>query len=337
MLTVNHQIILRARPIGFPDASTFAAREVALVSPQDGEVVLDTLYVSVDPAMRVWIGDNPGYVEPVGIGEVMRAGGIGRVVESRFDGLEPGDVVQGRLGWQSRPTLSGQPLQKLDLDLGSVLDWIGPLGGTGLTAYFGFFDVGQAKPDDVVLVSAAAGGVGQMVCQLSKIHGCRTIGIAGGPEKCAFISETFGLDGVIDYKATADLDSAVKALSPDGLDLYFDNVGGPTLDVALQNLRLGGRVSLCGRISQTASTGELYGVRNTGLLIGKRARIAGFIVTDFSERFTAARQWLSEHVKAGRITQRLHILDGLEQAPEGLQMLFMGANNGKLVIKVGEV
>ena len=204
MPTVNHQIILRERPIGFPDASTFAAREAAVVPPQVGEVMLDTLYVSVDPAMRVWISDNPGYVEPVSIGEVMRAGGIGRVVDSRFDGLEPGDIVQGRLGWQSRPTLPGQPLQKLDLDLGSVLDWIGPLGGTGLTAYFGFFDVGLAKPDDVVLVSAAAGGVGQMVCQLAKMHGCRTIGIAGGPEKCAFISETFGLVNQVGIHGRAD-------------------------------------------------------------------------------------------------------------------------------------
>ena len=283
--------------------------------------------------MRVWISHNPGYVPPVGIGEVMRAGGIGRVVESRYDGLQSGDVVQGRLGWQSHPTLPGQSLEKLDLELGSILDWIGPLGGTGLTAYFGLFEVGRAKPDDVVLVSAAAGGVGQMACQISKIHGCQTIGIAGGPEKCAFISETFGLDGVIDYKATATLDTAIRETCPQGIDLYFDNVGGLTLDAAIQHLRLRGRIALCGRISQTAA-GALYGVRNTGLLIGKRGRMEGFIVTDFNDRFLEARQWLSKHVKAGRMRQKLHILDGLEQAPHGLQMLFQSENTGKLIVKV---
>ncbi|MDH3603233.1 MAG: NADP-dependent oxidoreductase [Candidatus Tectomicrobia bacterium] len=333
MSTTNYQIRLRERPTGIPEPETFSAHESPVEPPQDGDVLLETLYLSVDPAMRVWIGDNPGYVEPVAVGDVMRAGGIGRVVESRYDGLQPGDVVQGRLGWQSHPTLSGQELQKLDLELGSVLDWMGPLGGTGLTAYFGFFEVGQAKPDDVVLVSAAAGGVGQMVCQIAKLYGCRTIGIAGGPEKCAFISHEFGLDGVIDYKATADPDAAIKTHSATGIDLYFDNVGGPMLDAAIQNLRTGGRVTLCGRISQTAAS-ELYGVRNIGLLIGKRACLAGFIVSDFSDQFTEARQWLSQHVKAGRIRQKLHLLDGLSQAPEGLQMLFRSANFGKLIIKV---
>ena len=333
MPTINHQITLRERPIGIPNAQTFTSREVPAVPPQDGDVLIETLYVSVDPAMRVWIGDHPGYVEPVALGEVMRAGGIGRVIDSHYRDLRPGDIVQGRLGWQSRPTLPGAHVQKLDLNLGNVLDWMGPLGGTGLTAYFGFFDVGQAQHQDVVLVSAAAGGVGQMVCQLAKLHGCQTIGIAGGPAKCDFIASTFGLDGVIDYKGATDLDAAISRCCPTGIDLYFDNVGGPTLDVAIQHLRLHGRITLCGRISQTAAS-ELYGVRNTGLLIGKRARMAGFIVSDFSERFLEARQWLSPHVKAGRIRQRLHILNGLNQAPEGLHMLFQGANLGKLVVQV---
>ena len=321
MSTTNHQITLRERPAGL------------LTPPRAGEVLLDMLYVSVDPAMRVWIGDNPGYVEPVAIGEIMRGGGVGRVVSSRYEGLAPGDLVQGRPGWQSRPTLPGDHLQKLDLNLGNALDWIGPLGGTGLTAYFGLFEVGEMKPDDVVLVSAAAGGVGQMACQMAKIHGCRTIGIAGGPEKCGFIADAFGLDGVIDYKDVPDLTAAIEAHCPDGIDLYFDNVGGPTLDAAIDNLQTGGRITLCGRISQTAAS-ELYGVRNTGLLIGKRGRMAGFIVSDFSTQFTEARRWISGHVQAERIRQRLHVLDGLEQAPAGLQMLFESQNFGKLVVKV---
>ncbi len=331
----NQQIILRERPTGLPDAQNFAIQDVPARPPSDGEVQLETLYLSVDPAMRVWIGENPGYVEPVAIGDVMRAGGIGRVIASRYDGLQPGDIVQGRPGWQSRPTLPGQQLQKLDLNLGNALDWIGPLGTTGLTAYFGLFDIGKMVPEDIVLVSGAAGGVGQMACQIAKIHGCRTIGIAGGPDKCAFITEAFGLDGVIDYKAVTDLHAAIAAQCPDGIDLFFDNVGGPSLDAAIANLRTGGRISLCGRISQTAAN-ELYGVRNTGLLIGKRGCISGFIVSDFSAQFTAARQWISEHIQAERIRQRLHVLDGLTQAPIGLRMLFESQNFGKLVVKVHE-
>lgn len=329
----NQQIILRERPTSLPDTRHFAMQNVPIRPPDDGEVQLETLYLSVDPAMRVWIDDNPGYVEPVAIGEVMRAGGIGRVVASRYAGLQPGDIVQGRPGWQSHPTLPGQDLQSLDLNLGSALDWIGPLGTTGLTAYFGLYEVGDVAPDDIVLVSGAAGGVGQMACQMAKIHGCRTIGIAGGLEKCTFIADAFGLDSVIDYKSATDLNAAIAAHCPDGIDVYFDNVGGPTLDAAIANLRTDGRISLCGRISQTAAD-ELYGVRNTGLLIGKRGRMAGFIVSDFSAQFTAARQWISEHVQAERIRQRLHVLDGLEQAPVGLRMLFESQNFGKLVVKV---
>jgi hypothetical protein len=306
-------------------------QEVPVVPPQAGEVLLETLYVSVDPAMRVWLSVDPGYVEPVAIGEVMRSGGIGRVVQSRYDGLEPGDIVQGRPGWQTHPTLRGQELQKLDLDLGDILDWMGPLGSTGLTAYFGFFEVGEARPDDVVLVSAAAGGVGQMVMQIAKIHGCQTIGIAGGPEKCAFVAEALRADGVIDYKGAVAVDSVLREQCPNGIDLYFDNVGGPLLDVAIEHLRTGGRVTLCGRISQTAAS-ELYGVRNTGLLIGKRGRLSGFIVSDYRARFDEARHWLSQHLKRGQLRQKLHILNGLEQAPEGLQMLFMSANFGKLIV-----
>ncbi len=333
MRAKNRQITLRERPLGPPGPEHFDMREVPVAPPREGEVLLDMLYVSVDPAMRVWIGENLGYVEPVAIGEVMRGGGIGRVVESRYAGLSPGDLVQGRPGWQSCPTLPGEQLQKLDLNLGQVLDWMGPLGGTGLTAYFGLFEVGSLTPDDTVLVSAAAGGVGQMACQIAKVYSCRTVGIAGGPEKCAFIAESFGLDGAIDYKITTDLSAAIQAYCPDGIDLYFDNVVGPTLDTAIENLRPNGRIILCGRISQTAAS-ELYGVRNTGLLIGKRGRLAGFIVSDFSDQFNAARQWISEHVQAERIRQRLHVLEGLEQAPAGLQMLFESQNFGKLVVKV---
>ena len=241
--------------------------------------------------------------------------------------------MQARLGWQSHPTLSSQGTHKIDLSLGSVEDWIGPLGTTGLTAWFGIRAVGALSGADRVLVSGAAGAVGQMAAQFAKLEGCNVVGIAGGPEKCVYLSGELGLDDAIDYRAVDDISVAVSAAMPEGVDLYFDNVGGPTLDAALENLRPLGRVALCGRISQTAAA-ERYGIKNTGLLIGKRGRMQGFIVSDYNDRYDVARQWISGKLKTGELKQRLHVLDGLASAPEGLSMLFRSQNTGKLVVKV---
>ena len=270
---------------------------------------------------------------PVEIGEVMRAGGIAKVVESRIDGIELGDHVMARLGWQSHPTLGPEGMHKIDPKLGSLEDWIGPLGTTALTAWFGMREIGRIAAGETALVSGAAGGVGQIAGQIARLDGCRVVGIAGGPEKCRFIEEELGYHAAIDYKAVPDLNAAIAAACPDGVDVYFDNVGGPNLDAALGALRHGGRVVVCGRISQTAAD-ELYGVKNVGMLIGKRARMQGFIVSDFQDRYDEARHWLSEKLKAGEIKQRLHVLDGLEKAPEGLTMLFEGTTTGKLVVRV---
>jgi NADPH-dependent curcumin reductase CurA len=255
------------------------------------------------------------------------------VLESRAPGLAPGDLVQARVGWQTYPTLPARYVHKLDLALGTAEDWIGPLGLSAVTAYFGLRDVGALRPGERVLVSAAAGGVGQIAVQIARIEGCRVAGIAGGPEKCAFVAEALRAHAVVDYKSEADLPAAIARACPDGIDLYFDNVGGATLDAALAHLRPGARVVLCGRISQAAAL-EHYAVRNLDRLAAMHGRMQGFLVFDYHARYDEARAWLAARLQDGSLKQRLHVLDGLEQAPAGLAMLFRGENTGKLVVRV---
>jgi NADPH-dependent curcumin reductase CurA len=329
---LNRRITLKAHPAGIPGPEHFDQDTTAVPPVEAGDLLVETMYISIDPAMRSWINDQSGYARGVALGEVMRAGGIGRVLQSRADGFAAGDLVQGRTGWQSHPTLRGRQTQKLDLSLGSLEDWMGPLGTSALTAYFGVRDVGALKPGETMLVSAAAGGVGQIAARIGLIDACRVIGIAGGPDKCQFLRETLCLHGVIDYKAEADLQTAIRRECRDGIDVYFDNVGGPTLDAALANLRTDARVVLCGRISQSVAP-EPYGIRNLGALGGKRITIRNFLVFDYHDRYAEARAWLAAQIRDGRLRQKLHILDGLEQAPRALGMLFRGENIGKLVVK----
>ena len=331
---MNHRILLTERPIGIPGPEHFTA-DVEPVRPAGpGEILVAARYISIDPAMRSWIGAGPSYVRQVEIGQPMRAGGIGQVVESHATGFVTGDWVQGRMGWQSHPTLRGDQTQKLDLSVGSIEDWAGPLGTSALTAYFGLRDVGALRPGETVLVSGAAGGVGQIACQIARIEACRVVGIAGGAEKCRYLSETLKLDAVIDYKAKPDIAAAIRRACPQGVDVYFDNVGGEILDAALTVLRMGARIVSCGRISQ-AGVQEPYGVKNLGSLGGKRVRMQGFLVFDYHDRYPEARTWLAHHLRAGRLRQRLHVVEGLNRAPEALAMLFNGGNTGKLVIGVG--
>jgi NADPH-dependent curcumin reductase CurA len=328
----NRRILLKARPAGIPGPEHFDHDEVTIPRIRPGELLVETMYISIDPAMRSWMIGGPGYARGVRIGDVMRAGGIGRVLRSETEGVSVGDVVQGRTGWQSHPVLLGNQAQKLDLALGTVMDWVGPLGTSALTAYFGVRDIGALKPGETMLVSAAAGGVGQIASQIGMIEACRVIGIAGGPEKCRFLRESLGLHGTIDHESEADMEAAIARECPGGVDVYFDNVGGPTLDAALANLRTDARVVLCGRISQTVAV-EPYGIRNLGRIGGRRLTLRNFLVFDYHARYPEARAWLSRQIREGRLRQQLHIIDGLENAPAALAMLFRGENTGKLVIR----
>lgn len=329
----NKRLLLAARPSGIPGAEHFSAETLPARAPAAGEVLLQSLYLSIDPAMRSWMREGTGYQQGIPLGEVMRGGGIARVLESRAEGFAAGDLVQARLGWQTHPTIAGRYLQKLDLSLGTAEDWIGPLGLSAVTAYFGLRDIGSLRPNDRVLVSAAAGGVGQIAVQMARIEGCRVAGIAGGADKCAYVRGELGAHAAIDYKAEANLSAAIGRACPDGIDVYFDNVGGATLDAALEHLRHGARVVLCGRISQTHAA-EPYGVRNLGLLAASRGRMQGFLVFNYHDRYEEARTWLAARLRDGSLRQRLHVLDGLEQAPLGLGMLFRGDNSGKLVVRL---
>lgn len=332
---LNRRLLLIARPGGIPGPEHFAADAVPVREPRADEVLLGTLLLSIDPAMRSWMSEGTSYQHGIALGEVMRGGGIARVLASRAEGYAVGDLVQARLGWQTHPTLPARYVQKLDLALGSIEDWIGPLGLSAVTAYFGLRDVGGLRPTDRVLVSAAAGGVGQIAVQIARIEGCRVAGIAGGAEKCAYVGEALGAHAAIDYKAEPDLSLAIGRALPGGIDLYFDNVGGATLDAALAHLRPGARVVLCGRISQ-ASAREPYAIRNLDQLARAHGRMQGFLVFDYHHRYEEARRWLAGRLREGSLRQRLHILEGLEQAPDGLGMLFRGENRGKLVVRVAQ-
>lgn len=321
--------------MGIPQPDNFVADTDPARPPESEEVLLETVLLSIDPAMRSWMSENPGYQRAIELGDVMRAGGIGRVLQSRSSAFQPGELVQARLGWQTHPTLPAKYLQKLDLTRGDALAWIGPLGLSGVTAYFGMCDIGAVNSGDRVLVSGAAGGVGQIAAQIGAIAGCRVAGIAGGSAKCAYLADELRLDAVIDYKGEQDLSAAIGRACTDGIDLYFDNVGGPTLDAALLHLRPEARVVLCGRISQVAAD-PVYGIRNLGQLMTQRARMQGFQVFSYHDRYEEARDWLATHHHAGRLRQRLHILEGLHHAPDALGMLFRGENNGKLVVRVSD-
>jgi NADPH-dependent curcumin reductase len=334
MKGTNRRILLRARPTGIPTSEDFAADSVPVRAPAADEVLLETMYLSIDPAMRSWMSEGPGYQTPVALGEVMRGGGIARVLQSQSAKFHQGELVQARLGWQSHPTLPAKYLQKVDLTRGDALAWIGPLGLSAVTAYFGMRDIGAVTPGENVLVSAAAGGVGQIAAQIARIEACRVVGIAGGTEKCTYLADELRLDAVIDYKAEPDLAAAIGRACPDGIDLYFDNVGGPTLDAALLHLRNEARIVLCGRISQVAAA-QPYGLRNTGQILTRRARMQGFQVFRYHDRYEEARAWLAARHREGRLHQRLHVLDGLDMAPGALGLLFRGENTGKLVVQVG--
>jgi NADPH-dependent curcumin reductase CurA len=344
-MLANQRIVLSARPEGgeHPSWKHFK-QESGVINPQalsDNEVLVQVLYCSVDPAMRGWMTPAKSYIAPVKIGEVMRAQAVGVVVASRSGKVKPGDFVEGLFGWQQYAQENAKRIQKLDIDPSSpeglkfLSAYLGVLGGTGMTAYFGFLDVGKPKAGDVVLVSAAAGAVGQIVGQIAKIKGCRVVGTAGGAEKCKMLIEEFGFDDAIDYKAVKSLRSEVKKKCPKGIDIYFDNVGGDHLEAALANMRRGARIVLCGAISQYNEKAEnLSGPRNYMQLLISRARMEGFVVFDYAKQYRNAAAEMKQWIGEGKLKYSEYFVDGLESSPDALAMLFSGKNTGKTIVRI---
>jgi NADPH-dependent curcumin reductase CurA len=329
---MNRQWLYARQPQGRIGPDTFEWRETAIPEPREGEALVRTRMLSLDPANRAWMMGKT-YRDALQPGEVMNGFTIGEVVESRAAGLARGDVVEGDWGWQDYAAVPARRLTKRTTDAPIEL-LIGPLSVTGLTAYFGLLAVGQPRPGDTVLVSAAAGAVGSMVGQIAKIAGCRVVGTAGGKDKCDWLTRELGFDAAVDYKADG-MFRALRAACPDGVDVYFDNTGGPVLDAALTLANLKARVVCCGNVSQYDVAKPGPGPMGVpGLVVVKRLRLEGFIVTDSYDRRAEAEARLARWIAEGRIKAELDILDGLEKAPEALIGLFEGNNRGKRAVRV---
>jgi NADPH-dependent curcumin reductase CurA len=333
-MKTNRQWLVAARPQSEVKESDFRWNQATLAEPTDGQVLIRTVYLSLDPTNRVWMNGAESYLPALPLGDVMRGVGIGVVEESRNPGFAQGDIVQGMLGWQQY-SMSNGDLGKLPKGLPVPLTaFFGLLGHIGLTAYFGLLDVAQPKPGETLVISTAAGAVGSLVGQIGKIKGCHVVGLTGSDEKCRWITDELGFDAAINYK-TANVAEALQQHCPKGVDIYFDNVGGAILEAVLNLINLGARISVCGMISQYNADRPVPGPSNLGNLIVKRARMQGFLCTDYmpraEEAFTQMIGWLMQ----GKLKYRVDVVQGLENAPRALQKLFDGSNAGKLIVQVG--
>jgi NADPH-dependent curcumin reductase CurA len=329
------QFLLNARPVGDVKHTDFKLEEVDTPSPGPGEVLVKTLYLAVEPAMRGWMENRADYVAPLEIGDVMRGYGAGEVVESNNEDYPVGTRVSGGFGWREYLVSDGKsvPLQRIPEGV-DIPASMGLLGVTGMTAYFGLMEIGQPREGDTVLVSGAAGATGSVVVQLAKLNGCRVVGIAGSTEKCDWVVNELGADACINYK-DENVRDRVKALCPDGINIYYDNVGGEILDIALARLADNARVVICGGISRYNLEGEIPGPKNYFNLVFRRARMEGFIVTDYASRFGEAAQVLMGYLRDGKLKHHETILEGFDKMPDALMNLFSGANLGKQLVHVG--
>jgi len=338
---VNHQVRLAARPVGAVKTSDWRFTEEPVAEPAEGGVLVKTLALSLDPAMRGWMNEGKSYIPPVAIGEVMRAGGIGVVVASKNPAFAPGDHVTGGPGVQEYFLVPGDQLKRsglarIDLALGSVTQWLNVLGMPGMTGYFGLMEVGQPKAGETVVVSGAAGAVGQTVGQIAKIKGCRVVGIAGGTAKCEWVVKELGFDACIDYKGGSVRDG-LKEHCPKGVDIYFDNVGGEILDTVLTRINRKARIIICGAISQYNNTTAVQGPKNYLSLLVNRARMEGIVVFDYADRYPLAIAEMAGYLNDGRMKSKEDVVEGGVAAfPETLNKLFSGENFGKLVLKLAD-
>jgi NADPH-dependent curcumin reductase len=338
MSPINHQVRLAARPSGLPQASDWSFVEEPVPAPGAGQFLVAVSYLSVDPAMRGWMNAGASYIDPVEIGDVMRAGAVGRVIASEHPGFAVGEHVYSAFGVQEYALSDGSGVFKVDPSLAPLPTYLSALGMTGMTAYFGLFDVAKLREGDTVVVSGAAGAVGCVAGQIAKIHThppARVIGIAGGEEKCRWLVEELGFDAAIDYK-TQDVRRALREAAPNGVDVYFDNVGGEILDAVLTRLARGARIVICGAISQYNATDGMRGPANYMSLLVARASMTGMVVFDYAARFGAAAAEIGGWMREGRLISREDVLEGGVGAfPNALLKLFAGENIGKLVLRVG--
>ena len=332
----NIQVLLARRPKGAPTEADFRIVETPVPTPAPGTVLVQNLYLSLDPYMRGRMNDAKSYIPPVEIDAVMGGGTVGRVVQSDVPNLPEGTIVEGLLGWQVFATAKPKGLRVVDPSLAPISTALGVLGMPGLTAYFGLLDLGKPVQGNTVVVSAASGAVGSLVGQIAKREGCRTVGVVGTDEKARYIIDTLGYDGAINYRTADNLRAEIRDAAPDGVDVYFDNVGGPVTDAVFDNLAQRARIVLCGQISQYNASRQEMGPRNLTRILTTRSRIEGFIVFDYLEQYPQGLKDLSTWLAKGEIIHKEDIVDGLRKAPQAFIGLLEGRNFGKLLIKVAK-
>ena len=332
--SVNRQFLLAARPVGMPKESDFCLVEAPLPALAQGQVLLRSMFLSVDPYMRGRMTGVRTYADPVDIGQVMVGGTVGKVIHSTNPQFRVGDVVSGYWGWQEFAISDGRGLQKLDTSIAPPSTALGVLGMPGMTAYFGFLDICRPQPGETVVVSGAAGAVGSLVGQIAKIRGCRAVGVAGGDDKIAWLTGELGFDAALNYKTTQDYVARLKELCPKGIDCYFDNVGGAVTDAVLPLLNVRARISICGQISQYNVAKPEPGVRPYVFLLTKQARAEGFIITQFADRFSEGVAQMAQWLKEGRLKYRETVIEGFENMPRALIGVLSGDNTGKMIVAI---
>lgn len=332
---MNKQLILAKRPIGIPDKDTWNLVETEIPQPGEGQFLVEQYYISLDPAMRGWMNDARSYVPPIAIGEVMRAGAAGKVLSSHHPGFQPGDYVYGWGGVQQYAVTNGRGWYKVDPSVAPLPVYTSTLGMPGLTAYFGLLNVGALKNGETVVISGAAGAVGSVAGQIAKIRDCRVVGIAGGAEKCAYLVDELGFDAAIDYK-NENVWKSLKQHCPEGIDVYFDNVGGDILNAALAQIRMRGRIVICGAISQYNTTSSVQGPSNYLSLLVNRARMEGFLIMDYAREYPHAITEMASWMAEGKLKSKEYICEGIENFHETFLRLFSGKKLGKLVLEIGK-
>ena len=333
MAAMNRIVRLIARPVGEARRSDFSFGDEPVRALEDGQMLVKTLYLSLDPAMRGWMNEGKSYIAPVALGDVMRAGGVGEVTASNHPGFAVGDKVSGMTNVQTWCVTDGRGFVKVNAELAPLTTYLNVLGMPGMTAYFGLLESGQPKVGETVVVSGATGAVGATVGQVARIKGCRVVGIAGGREKCDYAVRQLGFDACIDYKSQ-DVRKGLKETCPNGIDVYFDNVGGEILDIVLTRINLRARIVICGAISQYNNTEPIKGPANYLSLLVNRARMEGIVVFDYAPRYKEGAKQLGQWLKEGKLVSKEHVEEGIDNFPEVLGKLFKGENFGKLVLKV---